>query len=334
MTTPENKNNLENNEIPKVTPENLEPKEISLEELLEYSNNEGVVFKNETAEEMEKSNSVNLDKETFEKIKNETGVENELAEIDKESEKIIAESQQEINSDTKNQDKPKKTTLEGIEWKQDEKSESTLENHTEELKNTVKKVQDLYIGLAEKYLDQKSTLKERIINYYSDSERLERELSVVFKGLNEQEINSEIERVSKLFENRTFFIEHNQKIHERTETFRRERERGIENPNATDEEYELGVYKEGLEMQVKDAVFALAKKGYKTFQSGFREKKDRDQYVDMYNKNINLPDSLIQHFREKGFEISTLHQNDRTSIDIHPIYDQAVTFGRMENSMG
>ena len=105
MTTHENtnpiKNNLENSEVPKVTPENLEPKEISNEKFSDYSKNEGVAFKNETAEEMEKSNSVNLDEETFEKVKNETGVEGELAEIDKESEKIIAESQQEINQDTK-----------------------------------------------------------------------------------------------------------------------------------------------------------------------------------------------------------------------------------------
>ncbi len=105
MTTPENpnpiKNNLENTEAPKMTPENLEPKEISNEELLDYSKNEEVAFKNETTEEMEKSNSVNLDEETFEKVKNETGVEQELAEIDKEAETAIAESQQEINQDTK-----------------------------------------------------------------------------------------------------------------------------------------------------------------------------------------------------------------------------------------
>jgi len=103
MTTPENpnKNIVENNEVPKISPENLIQKEISQEEFSDYSKNEGISFKNETAEEMEKSNSVNLDEETFEKIKNETDVEDELAEIDKESEKIIAESQQEAYQDTR-----------------------------------------------------------------------------------------------------------------------------------------------------------------------------------------------------------------------------------------
>ena len=45
--TQENLNNLENNEIPKTTPEKVEEKEISQEEFLNWLDNEGNMFKNE-----------------------------------------------------------------------------------------------------------------------------------------------------------------------------------------------------------------------------------------------------------------------------------------------
>ncbi len=98
MSTPEdvNKNNLENKEIPKVNPENLEQKEVSKEELLTYLDEEGKSFKNETSEEINKSNSIDLDQSTFEKIKNETGVEKELETINQEAENVISESKNEL----------------------------------------------------------------------------------------------------------------------------------------------------------------------------------------------------------------------------------------------
>ncbi len=78
MTNLEDKNSLENNEVPKVTPEKIKEKDISQEEFLNWIDNEGNLFKQETREEFNKTNSVELDQPTFEKIKNETGVEEEL----------------------------------------------------------------------------------------------------------------------------------------------------------------------------------------------------------------------------------------------------------------
>ncbi len=115
MTTPEDKNNLENNEVPKVTPENLEQKEISQEELLNYLDNEEKSFKNETSEEINKSNSVDLDQPTFEKIKNETGVEEELNTINQEAEKYINEARQLITESEVLQKNPVHSSFEGID---------------------------------------------------------------------------------------------------------------------------------------------------------------------------------------------------------------------------
>jgi len=107
--TPENtnKNNFENNETPKVTPEKVEQKEISQEEFSNWADNEKESFKNESAEGMEKSNSINLDDETFEKIKNETGVEKELSALDKEAEQYANEAKNENTSELLQEDSKK-----------------------------------------------------------------------------------------------------------------------------------------------------------------------------------------------------------------------------------
>ncbi len=188
------------------------------------------------------------------------------------------------------------------------------------------KVQNLYIGLAEKYLPEKDPLRAQIISFYSDSGRLQSELQNVFSGLTRREIDAQIESAVQKLEDRTFFIEHYQKIFERTNVRNGIQQRTQEDPIATEEEYELGIYKEGLEAQVREACFSLEKKGYKTFESGFREKDgDRDQYIGMYNKEIAIPDSVTAYFAEKGFTLSVIQQDDRTQINIHPERADAVT---------
>lgn len=198
---------------------------------------------------------------------------------------------------------------------------------TPKIEEVVKKVQDLYTTLANKYFAENDISRNQIVSFYSDSERLSRELSVVFSGKSEEEVYSTIEKTSELFENnRNLFVEHYQKIFERNDTYHRSEKRSRENPIATEEEYELGAYKEELERQVADAVFALQKKGYKTFQSGFREKDgDRGQFVDMYNKDVNLPEQLVSYMASEGIEISILHLEDRTTINLYPRKDEFIT---------
>lgn len=99
MTNLEDKNSLENNEVPKVTPEKIKEKEISQEEFLNWLDNEGNLFKQETQGELNKVNSIDLDQLTFEKIKNETGVENELDNVNQEAEKVIDEARSEFTNE-------------------------------------------------------------------------------------------------------------------------------------------------------------------------------------------------------------------------------------------
>ncbi len=199
------------------------------------------------------------------------------------------------------------------------------ESKDDGFENIVKLMQDLYIGLAEKHLPEESSLRKRIIEYYSDTSRLQEELSAVFKDVTQKEAAKRIQEVASKFEDQTFFIEHYQKIFERTDTFARNRQRAQENPIASQEEYDAGAYKEGLETQVSDAMFALRRNGYQTFESGFREDNTRDQYVGMYNKKVILPDSLRAQLKNKNFAITLIPHSDRTIINIHPLSSEPVS---------
>ncbi len=80
------------------------------------------------------------------------------------------------------------------------------------------------------------------------------------------------------------------------------------------------------ETQVREAIFVLQGRRHKTFESGFREKSDnRDQYIGMYNKHINIPDSVIDYFKVKQFEIPVVDKDDRTVVNIHPENANAIT---------
>lgn len=102
----ENLNNLENAEILKLNLEKVEQKEVSQEELLNWLDNEGAKFKLETREELSKSNTVDLDQSTFEKIKNETNIENDLNAITLEAQRAVNEASEQVK------DIPQKTMAE------------------------------------------------------------------------------------------------------------------------------------------------------------------------------------------------------------------------------
>ncbi len=96
MATLEEQNVIEDNETQKVIPENIAEKNLSQEELFDFANNEEQKFKQETTDEKSKLNSINIDEPTFEKIKNEIGVEQDLNHINTESEIVINEAKEQI----------------------------------------------------------------------------------------------------------------------------------------------------------------------------------------------------------------------------------------------
>lgn len=139
------KNTLENNEIPQVVPENIKQNEISPEEFSNWLDSEENTFKNETVEESNKVNSIGLDEPTFEKIKNETGFEQELHTINQEASKVISDTKQELGEESISPEKPKEE-LDGKETTQINLDETYMQhgidaflNSSEKDKNTIQR---------------------------------------------------------------------------------------------------------------------------------------------------------------------------------------------------
>jgi hypothetical protein len=79
-------------------------------------------------------------------------------------------------------------------------------------------------------------------------------------------------------------------------------QRKEQNPKATEEELSAGVYKEHLEPQVRDAIFALRRKGYTTYESGFSARYDRQMvsFEKNHLENFQLPEDLVQKLAGLG----------------------------------
>lgn len=188
----------------------------------------------------------------------------------------------------------------------------------------VKQLQSIMFSAANKHLSDNSSLRSYVFKYYENTASFKKELLNFYKNrdLNDVEIKEKIQSVVSMTENKTLFIETMQRLQEREESFRRKEQRIKQNPVASEEEFEAGAYKEELESQVSNAVFLLRKKGYSTFESGFRD--GRHQYIGIYNKNIVIPESVIEYFKEKSFEISLIEKKDRTTINLLPLKDEPV----------
>lgn len=208
---------------------------------------------------------------------------------------------------------------------------SEVPENNELIPQAVLKVQTTVIELANRHLEHGDPLHSYIVEYYSDTKKLEFELGNVLRGLDEARIDAYIAELKQKFSNPAYFIERFERMQERGAAKERMKERYEKDPLATPEEYDAGIYREGIESQVVDAVFELRKKGYDTFQSGFTEKDPRDQYIDFYNKEVTVPDELAEEIEALGFEITLLKLEDRTTIKLHPTEDTPVRLDTSKN---
>lgn len=82
------------------------------------------------------------------------------------------------------------------------------------------------------------------------------------------------------------------------------KERIINNPEPTKEEWQMGVYKEEIEPQVLDAVMLMRKKGYNTFESGFYgPEMQRIGFEEEPLKDLKLPDKIIGLAKQCGLDV-------------------------------
>ena len=109
-------------------------------------------------------------------------------------------------------------------------------------------------------------------------------------------------------------------------------DRIVANPQATDEEYELGAYAESIESQVRGATFDLQKKGYRPMESGFLDLVEGSQYIGIVNgEGVNpesIKDSLVNPVDEdikklfqlllKNISVDVLDKHGRIQIVLVP----------------
>ncbi len=86
----------ENFEVPKDTPEKQEEQELTREEFLNATEAEKTLFFDESNTALKNINTVAVSPETFERIKNETNIEDSVGEINDEAEQVIHEVEDQI----------------------------------------------------------------------------------------------------------------------------------------------------------------------------------------------------------------------------------------------
>lgn len=87
-------------------------------------------------------------------------------------------------------------------------TEDATPQDPEHMKRVVAEMQDIFIGGAEKYLPENSTLKNDIIRFYSDPERLYTELSNVFRNQSSDTINATLQKSREYFSDKDRFIKY------------------------------------------------------------------------------------------------------------------------------
>jgi len=210
---------------------------------------------------------------------------------------------------------------------------NTIESESGEKNLTpTKRIQDLFNGLAKEHLIDDPELQQTVLDYYSDTDRLEKEIANVFAGQETDQIEESISNIESRFKDPEEFksyvankVEPYQSTTERANSFKRRDARMQNSPVASRAEYELGSYRDSMESQVADAVFTLHNKGYSPFESGMDENaSSREQFIGLYDSSISLDEELVSNFKEKGFELYIDELSDRKQIRLNPLNDSPV----------
>lgn len=69
----------------------------------------------------------------------------------------------------------------------------------------------------------------------------------------------------------------------------------------TEEEVRMGIFREELEWQVRDAVFAMNRKGYRTVMSGFNGRRENEQYIDGF---FEIDPETMRKLNEIGVHVA------------------------------
>lgn len=188
----------------------------------------------------------------------------------------------------------------------------------EEISKIIERTKDAYRQAVEEMFEDGDPLKEKILDYFVHREEVDNEYQFILAKLSDTEKEAYPDTIRESLKNAPLFINKMERYFAVHDVYANEKEMRIHPRPATEQEYELGAYAEFLEPQVRDAVFTMSEKGYKTFQSGFKENNPTEQFMDVYNKNVEIPTRLQEQMSAMGVEVVVENFDDRTTITLAP----------------
>jgi hypothetical protein len=201
---------------------------------------------------------------------------------------------------------------------QSENQEEDPGQNKEDYGELISQIKDAYAEGIDAMLPDGDPLKEQILDFFVRRSDVENEYNYILSKLSDAERENYPNRIREVLKDSHTFIKKMERFFTVQDIHQSERQLHQENRLATPEEYEMGVYLEFLEPQVREAMVTLNKKGYKTFRSGFSEKDPKDQFVDVYNAEVEVPEDLVKSLEERGVEVRIENFDDRTTVTLHP----------------
>lgn len=205
----------------------------------------------------------------------------------------------------------------GGDLKNPEKIEEFISR--EEIEEIIKGIKNTYNNAIEKFLEDEDPLKEKILDYFVNRESVDAEYLHILSNLSNEDKRAYVKSLEDYLSNPSNFLSRMERFFSVQEIYKKQKELKEKPRIATPEEYEIGVFSDLLEDQVRDAVFVLNKKGYKTFQSGYSETNYRNQFVDVYNSKIEIPKNIREDLLKIGVKILVEKLDDRTTITLSPV---------------
>lgn len=202
--------------------------------------------------------------------------------------------------------------IEGLGRKEELISKEEIQQIIGEIKNTYREAFD------EMFKDE-DPLKQRVLDYFVNRADVDDEYTHILSNLSDLEKRQYVNTLQDSLKDSGAFMNKMERYFTTQAIYKSEKGLKAKPKIATQEEYQMGVYSDFLEPQVREAVFTLNKKGYKTFQSGYSEKNPKNQYIDVYNSKVEIPETLKDTLHSYGIEIKVESFDDRTTITLQPI---------------
>lgn len=199
-----------------------------------------------------------------------------------------------------------------------DKSKEEQEMSPEDIAKIIEQTKDAYRQAVDAMFEDDDPLKQKILDYFVNRKNVNNEYEFILAKLSDTEKEAYPDTIRESLKNTPVFINKMERYFTTQDVYANEKEMKIHPRPATEQEYELGAYTEFLEPQVRDAVFTMSEKGYKTFQSGFKENNPTEQFMDVYNKHIEISDSLQEQMSAMGVEVVVENFDDRTTVTLAP----------------